>query len=53
MKVLLINGSPHSEGNTYDALKVVQQELTSKNVETKIIQLGGVNIKGCQGCQTC
>ncbi|MDR2369297.1 MAG: flavodoxin family protein [Mycoplasmataceae bacterium] len=53
MQVLLINGSPHAKGNTYDALRIVEQELVSKNITTEIIQLGGINIKGCQGCQTC
>jgi multimeric flavodoxin WrbA len=53
MKVLLINGSPHSKGNTHDALEVIAKELTTKNVPSEIIQLGGINIRGCQGCQMC
>jgi multimeric flavodoxin WrbA len=53
MKVLLINGSPHSKGNTYDALQVVAKELEAKQIPYQNIQLGGINIRGCQGCQAC
>jgi multimeric flavodoxin WrbA len=40
MKVLLVNGSPHKEGCTYTALKVVGKERNAAGVETELIWLG-------------
>lgn len=35
MKVLLINGSPHKEGNTYLALKECADVLNNEGIETE------------------
>ena len=40
MKVLLINGSPKKEGNTFTALSEVADTLESNGVKTKIISIG-------------
>lgn len=53
MKVIAINGSPHPQGNTYQALKVVGDELTKENIEFEILQIGNQPIRGCMGCNMC
>ncbi len=53
MKVVALNGSPKTNGNTYTALKVVCDELEKEGIETEIITVGNKNIKGCMGCGQC
>lgn len=53
MKVIAINGSPKPKGNTYLALKTVCDELELQNIETEIIQVGNMELKGCIGCGRC
>lgn len=53
MKVLLINGSPHKEGNTYIALSEVAKALNSEGVETEIEHIGTKAIQGCVACMRC
>lgn len=53
MKVLMINGSPHANGNTYIALHEMEQIFTKNGVETEIIHVGSKNIRGCIACDTC
>lgn len=53
MKVLLINGSPHKEGTTYAALSEVAGALNARRVETEIIQVGHLAIRGCVACYSC
>lgn len=53
MKVLLINGSPHKEGTTNAALSEVAGALNAKGVETEILQVGHLAIRGCLGCYSC
>ncbi|MDD3172740.1 MAG: flavodoxin family protein [Herbinix sp.] len=53
MKVIAINGSPKPKGNTYYALKTVCEELEKQTVETEIIHVGNMQIKGCIGCGRC
>lgn len=53
MKVLLVNGSPHSNGSTYTALSVIAEELSSYGVESEIINLGIKPISGCMACYKC
>ena len=36
MKVLLINGSPKNNGNTFLALSEVAKSLNEENIETEI-----------------
>ena len=33
MKVIAFNGSPKSEGNTYQAIKMVAEELEKEGIE--------------------
>ncbi|MGM0641036.1 MAG: flavodoxin family protein [Thermotogota bacterium] len=53
MKVIAINGSPHEKGNTYNAIKIVFEELESENIESEIIHVGNKNISGCLACGKC
>lgn len=40
MKVVAFNGSPKKEGNTYQAIKLVADELKSQGIETEIVHVG-------------
>ena len=53
MKVVAFNGSPRKEGNTYEALKLVLEQLEAKGIETEIIQVGVKNVKACTACNMC
>lgn len=53
MKVLLINGSPHREGNTAIALREVQKTLETDGIETELIHIGHKDIHGCIACYKC
>ena len=51
--VLLINGSPHREGNTAKALKTVEAVLLEKGLETEWIHLRPGPVRGCIACEGC
>ena len=53
MKVLLINGSPHSDGCTFTALSEVAKALNENGIETEIIQIGDKAVRGCISCRSC
>jgi len=53
MKVLLINGSPHTEGNTVVALKEMEKIFAAEGVETEIINVGNQPVCGCTACRAC
>ncbi len=53
MKVLLLNGSPHAEGNTFLALKEISHTLQKEKIETEIVQLGVQPLRGCIACGKC
>ncbi|MDE6679209.1 MAG: flavodoxin family protein [Ruminococcus sp.] len=53
MKVLLINGSPHSKGNTYIALNEMEKIFHENGVETEIVHVGNKDVRGCIACNSC
>ena len=53
MKVLLINGSPRVEGNTYVALSEVAKALEANGVEAEIVSIGMKAVQGCIACGRC
>ena len=53
MKVLLINGSPKKEGNTFVALSEIAKTLKTHDVETEIIGIGSKPVRGCIACNKC
>jgi len=53
MKVLLLNGSPRSGGNTAAALAEMVKVFTAEAIETETVQLGAWPIRGCTACRHC
>ena len=53
MRVLLINGSPKENGNTYLALSEVAKALNQEGVDTEIISIGKHAVQGCIACGMC
>lgn len=53
MKVLMINGSPHKNGCTNEALSIIADELNNQGVDSEIVWLGTAPVRGCIGCGGC
>lgn len=53
MKVLMLNGSPHAEGNTFMALQEMEKVFVKEGIETEILHIGNKDIRGCIGCGSC
>ena len=53
MNVLLINGSPHREGNTFIALSEVARTLEAQGIGTEIVHIGTRAMQGCIACWKC
>ncbi len=53
MKVLMINGSPHQNGNTYIALHEMEKIFQQEGVEVEMLHVGGQDVRGCIGCRKC
>lgn len=53
MKVLLINGSPRKQGNTFLALSEAAKTLEANGINTEIVQIGVKPVRGCIACGQC
>ena len=53
MKVVLLNGSPKSNGNTHIMLSWMQEIFEKNGIETEYIQIGGLRLAGCRDCLCC
>ncbi len=53
MKVLLINGSPHEKGNTTIALTEMEKIFKTQGIETEIVRVGSLAVRGCIACGSC
>lgn len=53
MKVLMINGSPHSKGNTYTALHEMEKIFAENCIDTEIVHIGNQAVRGCIACYSC
>ena len=53
MKVLLINGSPNAQGNTFIALNEMKNIFEQEGVEAEIIHVGNKDVRGCIACRKC
>lgn len=53
MKVLLVNGSPHPKGGTWQALSLAEKALHEKGVETEWFWIGNKPVRGCIDCRKC
>ncbi len=53
MKVLLINGSPRKNGNTFTALSEIAKILQTEGIDSEIVWIGNKPVRGCIACGTC
>lgn len=53
MKVLLVNGSPRANGNTYTALNEMKGIFENEGIETQVMHIGNKDIRGCIACGSC
>ena len=53
MKVLIINGSPRTGGNTTIALEEMIRIFEAEGIGTENVQIGGQVIRGCVACGYC
>lgn len=53
MKLLMINGSPHINGNTAIALAEMQKIFVQEGIEVDLLHIGNQAIRGCIGCRKC
>lgn len=53
MKILMLNGSPHRNGNTMIALREMEKVFTAEGFETEIVQVGSMAVRGCIACNSC
>jgi multimeric flavodoxin WrbA len=53
LKVILFNGSPRKNGNTYHCLKIIEEEMKSNGIDCETIWIGKENIHGCIACAQC
>ena len=53
MKVLIINGSPRKNGNTTIAVNEMVKIFEEEGLETRVVQIGNNNIRGCIACGSC
>ena len=52
-KVLLVNGSPRPDGNTFCALQEIEAQLKKDGIETEIYQIGNKPVRMCINCGGC
>jgi len=52
-KVLLVNGSPRTDGNTFFCLKEIETQLQKHGLETEIVQIGRGAVRMCINCGGC
>ena len=52
-KVLLVNGSPRTDGNTFCCLKEIEATLQKHGVESEIVQIGRKPVRMCINCGGC
>nr|MCR5735515.1 flavodoxin family protein [Lachnospiraceae bacterium] len=53
MKVLILNGSPKTNGNTMIAINEMVKIFDAEGVETEIVHVGNRDIRGCISCGSC
>lgn len=53
MKVLILNGSPHASGSTFTALHEMEKIFIENGIETEIVHVGHLAVRGCVACKSC
>jgi multimeric flavodoxin WrbA len=53
LSVVAFNGSPRPQGNTFQSLSIVLDELAKQGISGEILQVGGKQLAGCKSCYRC
>ena len=53
MQVLILNGSPHPNGNTATALNEMVKIFKANDIATEVVTVGNQNLRGCIACRQC
>ena len=53
MKVLMLNGSPKTNGNTALALAEMEKIFQQEGIEAETVQVGHKDVRGCIACASC
>jgi len=53
MKVVAFNGSPRKDGNTAMLLRKVLGPIARAGIDTELVQVGGLALRGCTACYHC
>ena len=53
MKVMMVNGSPHAEGNTFIALDEMRKTFAEDGIDVDMVHVGNQVVRGCIGCGAC
>ena len=53
MKVLILNGSPKTNGNTMIAISEILKIFQEEGIEAEVVQIGNQDIRGCISCGSC
>ena len=53
MKVMMVNGSPHANGNTFLALDEMRKTFEQDGIDVEMVHIGHKAIRGCIGCRKC
>lgn len=53
MKLVAVNGSPRTNGNTSAMLKEIVAMAKRKGIQTQYFDLADMHVADCKGCQSC
>ena len=53
LKVLMLNGSPHTNGNTAEDLREMEAIFKENDIDVETVVLGNRDIRGCVACGSC
>ena len=53
LKVLMLNGSPHANGNTAAALREMEEVFRANGVAVETVRIGDQAVRGCAACGGC
>ena len=53
LRALIVNGSPHENGNTATALAEVARTLEAEGIGTETFWIGAKPVRGCVACSAC
>ena len=53
MKVIALNGSPHSDKGVATGISLMKGELEKEGISVEVIHVGDKEIRGCMDCRKC